>query len=164
MKAAVEGPQTCWALERKGGRDDGRPVTLGWIKREGRVLCVTAELPWLDNQNGRSCIRADMYEMIRHPRLPSKKVRLINPPGIDALRGRTKINGEVGNWPRGKPKGKGKDGFGKPESLGCFFPGLRFTDDRLGVESSADAVKQLIREAEECWAIGRLFLHVYWLD
>ena len=161
----VEGPSTCWALERKGRQDDNRPVTLGWIKREGRVLCLTAELPWLDNRKDESCIRADMYEMVPHPRVPKKKVRLINPPGLDSLQGRDKINGEIGNWPRGKPKGKlAADGFGKPESRGCFFPGLKFTDDRLGVLSSADAVAFLIREAEECWAVGRLFLNVYWLD
>ena len=151
---------TVWLLLRKGRRDDGAKVTLGSIAGGGEIICAVAELPWLGNQRGRSCIGDGMFLIVPHPTKPKKKVRLENAPGRDDLRGRTEINGEIGNWPTGRPGSPP----GKPQSKGCFFPGLGFQKDGSGVVSSEEAVARLIEKAEEAWAVGRLFLRVRWED
>ena len=38
--------------------------TLGVMLHEGKTLCYTLELPWLDNQKGISCIPEGEYEVV----------------------------------------------------------------------------------------------------
>ena len=109
-----------------------------------------------------SCVRADLYQVVAHPTEPDAKVRLMNPPDADALRGRTNINGEIGNWPTGAPGKEHGDPRGKPQSRGCWFPGTRFAYDRSGVMGSRDAMAHVLAAARECWALGDLYLWIRW--
>ncbi|MGS0692452.1 DUF5675 family protein [Shewanella sp. 30m-9] len=50
--------------------------TFGELKDAGgNTIAVTAECPWLNNQQGKSCIPAGTYQISRHQR-PSKGVSL----------------------------------------------------------------------------------------
>lgn len=43
--------------------DDG---TIGQFMQDGQQICVTGELPWLDNHPKTSCIPTGTYQVIKH--------------------------------------------------------------------------------------------------
>lgn len=147
---------TSWLLNRRGSPDDGAAVVFGNIVTEHMELAKTAELPWLDNRKGVSCVRADMYKVLPHPTEPDEKLRLENTEFGDSLQGRTEINVEVMNHPAGRNDGD------KHESEGCIAAGLDYTKDGRGVLHSRKAVARVIAAARDAWQYGDLYLVIQW--
>jgi hypothetical protein len=87
--------------------DNAADCTMGVLLIDGRVECLTLELPWRDNQRNISCIPACRYicRMITRPN-GSREYEVTN------VRGRTAILFHSGNTVR--------------DIQGCILPGSRF--------------------------------------
>lgn len=96
------------------------------LDADERLVCVTLELPWLNNQRIRSCIPAGTYTA--HRRLsPKRKYELFE---LDHVPERSNIEIHIGNLPK--------------DSQGCILVGSNFgqIDGRPGILSSGSAFRR----------------------
>lgn len=99
-------------------------------------LCVTMELPWRNNERGRSCIPAGTYRCcLRWSEKHQRKVY-----EICDVPGRSDIEIHSANWPE--------------QLLGCVATGTAFgkIEGRRGISESKKALDKL-----EAWASGEEF-------
>ncbi|HMR89730.1 MAG TPA: DUF5675 family protein [Saprospiraceae bacterium] len=102
--------------------------TLGELLYNGKVLCKTLELPWLNNKRRESCIPTGTYEVIRRtsPKY-GEHFHILNVPDRDA------ILIHNANYVR--------------ELKGCIAPGVNHTDidgDGLRDVTSSKATMKLL--------------------
>jgi hypothetical protein len=93
-------------------------ATLGvFLNPEGVPICLTAELPWKDNEPYVSCIPPGTYQAIKvlSPKRDIKVFELVSVPG------RHNIQIHVANAPM-----RPINDEGETELLGCIAPGLQF--------------------------------------
>lgn len=107
----------------------GEKETLGIIKKHGKILCYTLELPWRDNMIDISCIPTGIYEC----------VKIISPN-----HGKTF---QVTNVP-GRTEILFHSGVIHKHTLGCIIPGrdIGWHNNDRAVFSSKDAMKILMTE------------------
>jgi len=81
---------------------------------ENNPICVTLELPWLNNQHNISCIPEGIYTAVRYmsPKRGYEVFELTNVPDRDA------IEIHVGNYPK--------------DTDGCILLGLEYGDCAVG--------------------------------
>ena len=104
--------------------------TLGIMFNDKNYVCLTLELPWIDNEINKSCIMTGQYKAICNS---SKcKYRLKEVPG------RTAINIEIGNK--------------ITETKGCILVGLDFQKEFL--YNSAPAFHKLLAIGEGAFILN----------
>lgn len=104
----------------------------------GGFTCRTAELPWVNNEVGRSCIPLGTYLVVPHdsPQF-GRSLHVTNVPG------RTEILFHVGNWAAHRDMIEARS-----NSLGCILPGERFVQNlggQPGVSNSRKTLDALLR-------------------
>ena len=105
----------------------------------GSFQCRTAELPWVNNEVGRSCIPLGSYKVIPH-RSPTFGQCL----WVRGVEDRSEILFHVGNWAAHRDVA-----WAKSDSLGCILPGSTFALDlagQPGVTSSRRTLEVLLAE------------------
>lgn len=102
----------------------GSNRTIGMIYQGEIPICLSLELPWLDNKRNVSCIPAGVYDClwVVHPRWPNSPVALVR-----EVKDRSGILIHPANAPK--------------EIRGCIALGLELTE--TGVGQSINAVKKL---------------------
>jgi hypothetical protein len=79
-------PMKTYQLKRQQYTPEG---VSGFLMDGDKKLCCTWELPWLDNANGKSCIPAGAYKVVRHrfetPGHTKSGWRLLNVPGREGI-------------------------------------------------------------------------------
>ena len=106
-------------------------TTLGWIKM-GDFCIATLELPWRDNEIGRSCIPEGTYKCVFLTRSESGKYK--NTWLLQDVPGRSQILIHKGNFVH--------------NTRGCILPGLKHTvmAAQRAVASSGDAMDLLFEK------------------
>jgi hypothetical protein len=104
----------------------------------GVPICLTAELPWKDNEPYVSCIPEGVYEAIKvlSPKRGYEVYELVNVPS------RTVIQIHIANAPM-RPVNR----EGETELLGCIAPGLKYggRDGYNGVNQSTLAFERVMK-------------------
>lgn len=103
-------------------RSFGKPFTGGICVVDGRPICVTLELPWLENEKQKSCIPTGQYHASRWYSPRFKNCWLLHD-----VPGRSEILIHTGNF--------------VTDTSGCVLVGSYFTN--LGIGESRKALKVL---------------------
>lgn len=96
-------------------QDDVR--TLGSLLVDKRLICFTLELPWRDNQRGKSCIPAETYSFKKYKSKQFNRECI----GLLSVEGRDYIAIHPGNTP--------------DQTKGCILPGLKLEGDAFVLHS-----------------------------
>ena len=117
----------------------GADRTIGMIYQGETPICLSLELPWLDNKRNVSCIPAGVYDCIWvvHPHWPKSPVALVR-----EVKDRAGILLHPANLPG--------------EIRGGIAPGLELTTS--GVGQSVNALKKLRNFTKE----SEFFLRISW--
>lgn len=121
-------------IERTETDDEG---TFGLLTTDTGWQCYTGELPWRDNEQGKSCIPAGTYPAVWRPSPKHGECY-----GVESVPGRTDIEIHSANWMGDQDKGK------KCQLAGCIAPG-RAIDTLVGQKatiSSRDALAGLVED------------------
>ena len=129
---------------------DDRPDegTLGSIFYNG-FLCACIELPWRDNEPGKSCIPSGIYHCSY--RYSPKHGHCYH---VDLVPGRTDVEIHSANW-----AGDAAKGF-KCQLLGCIAPGMQ--SGELSGQKAVLGSKEAVARLEEVLGRQNFELEIKW--
>lgn len=118
-------------------QETGDAGTFGVLLTDSGFHCMTGELPWRDNESGRSCIPPGVYQCTW--RYSPRHGMCYH---VDGVPGRTDIEIHTANWCGDATKGY------KCQLEGCIAPGMETGDleGQKAVKASTEALELLVQD------------------